>query len=85
PNDYMDIGERIQTTKQAFNVKQGIAPKDFTISARALGMPPLKTGANKGRTVQIDKFRSDYWDHFGWDRETGIPKPETLARLGIVG
>ncbi|MEN6475526.1 MAG: aldehyde ferredoxin oxidoreductase family protein [Syntrophaceae bacterium] len=84
PNDYMDIGERIQTIKQAFNVKHGIEPKQFRIHDRALGIPPLLTGANKGRTVAIDKLTHDYWEHFGWDPETGKPKPETLSKLGIT-
>jgi len=44
----------------------------------------LLTGANKGRTVAIDKLTHDYWEHFGWDPETGKPKPETLSKLGIT-
>ena len=83
PNEYMEIGERIQTIKQAFNVKHGIEPKQFRIHERALGVPPLLSGANKGRSVSIDKLTHGYWDHFGWDPETGKPKPETLTRLGI--
>jgi aldehyde:ferredoxin oxidoreductase len=83
PNDYMDIGERIQTIKQAFNVKHGIEPRDFKLSDRALGVPPLTEGANKGRSVAIDKLRRDYWQHFGWDQETGKPTEAALKRLGI--
>ena len=83
PNDYMDIGERIQTIKQAFNVKHGIDPRDYKISDRALGIPPLKDGANKGRSVPIDKLRHDYWAHFDWDPQTGKPTAASLKRLGI--
>lgn len=84
PDDYMDIGERIQTIKQAFNIKHGIEPKQFRVSDRALGIPPLSEGMNKGRTVAIDKLMHDYWAKFGWDPDTGKPKAETLARLGIT-
>jgi aldehyde:ferredoxin oxidoreductase len=83
PEEYMAIGERIQTIKQQFNVKQGIEPKSFKVNDRALGIPPLLEGANKGRTVEIDKLMSGYWTVFGWDADTGKPKDETLARLGI--
>jgi len=83
PNDYMDIGERIQTIKQAFNVKHGIEPRDYKLSDRALGLPPLAEGANKGRTVPIDKLRRDYWQCFDWDQETGKPTATALKRLGI--
>ncbi|PKN70343.1 MAG: aldehyde ferredoxin oxidoreductase [Deltaproteobacteria bacterium HGW-Deltaproteobacteria-12] len=83
PKDYMDIGERIQTTRQAFNIKQGKNPRDNRLSDRAVGIKPMTHGANKGRTVQIDKMMSDYWKLFGWDTKTGIPTDESMKRLGI--
>ncbi len=83
PEEYMTIGERIQTMKQDFNVKHGIEPKNNFISRRAQGNPPLKEGPNKGRSVDIEKLAADYWEQFGWDRITGKPKEETLKRLGI--
>lgn len=84
PEAYMEIGERIQTLKQAFNVKHGIEPKDNFISDRALGKIPQKEGANRGRSVDIEKMAPAYWEQFGWDRETGKPTEETLQRLKIV-
>lgn len=83
PAEYMTVGERIQTLKQSFNIKHGIRPKDFKISDRALGIPPQDRGANKGRTVDIEKMMQDYWEVFGWDRETGDPLEETVERLEI--
>ena len=83
PEEYMEIGERIQTLRQAFNVKHGIEPKNFKISDRAVGKPPLSGGANKGRTVDIDKMMEGYWEQFGWDIVTGKPGAECMARLDI--
>ncbi len=83
PAEYMIVGERIQTLKQSFNIKHGIRPKDFKISDRALGIPPQDRGANKGRTVDIEKMMQDYWEELGWDRETGDPLKDTVERLGI--
>ncbi len=83
PEDYMTVGERIQTLKQAFNVKHGVEPKNNFISSRALGVIPQKEGANKGRSVDIEKLASGYWEQFGWDAATGKPKEETLRKLGI--
>jgi aldehyde:ferredoxin oxidoreductase len=74
PGQYMDIGGRIQTLRQAFNVKHGIEPSKVAISRRALGIPPQKEGANKGRSVDLDPVVSDYWEEFGWDPGTGVPK-----------
>jgi len=81
--DYMEVGERIQTLKQLFNLKQGIDPLHVKMTDRALGRPPLESGANKGRRVPIEKLRQDYWVSLGWDPQTGKPKRGTLERLGL--
>lgn len=83
PGEYMDIGERIQTLKQEFNIKHGVEPKNNKLSDRGLGLPPQAEGANRGRTVLIDKMMGDYWQQFGWDPANGKPTADTLARLGI--
>ncbi|MGD9330123.1 MAG: aldehyde ferredoxin oxidoreductase family protein [Desulfobacterales bacterium] len=83
PADYMAMGERIQTLKQAFNIKHGIAPKSFKANPRTLGIPPPKAGANAGRSVDIDALMRAYWRQFGWDPETGRPGKAILARWGI--
>jgi aldehyde:ferredoxin oxidoreductase len=83
PEEYMEIGERIQTLKQAFNVRHGIEPRANFVSPLALGVPPQTQGANKGRTVDIEKLAPGYWEQFGWDARTGKPKSETLKRLEI--
>jgi aldehyde:ferredoxin oxidoreductase len=84
PADYLTIGDRIQTQKQAFNIKQGLDPRSFKASARALGIPPLSAGANRGRQVDLEKMRRDYWQALGWDPETGIPRPEKMQQLGLT-
>lgn len=84
PEEYMEIGERIQTLRQAFNVKHGIDPAENKLHDRAVGRPPLIQGANGGRTVDIEKMMSDYWKEFGWDPVTGTPTTQTLTRLGIA-
>jgi aldehyde:ferredoxin oxidoreductase len=83
PNEYMDIGERIQTIKQAFNIKQGVDPWKNKLNARGLGTPPQNAGANKNRTVPIDKMMADYWEMFGWDPATGKPTEKAMSKLGI--
>ncbi len=83
PEEYMEIGMRIQTLKQAFNIRHGVDPRANRLSDRALGIPPQPQGANKGRTVPIEKMMEDYWRQFGWDPSTGAPTGETLAGLGL--
>ncbi|MCX5852541.1 MAG: aldehyde ferredoxin oxidoreductase family protein [Deltaproteobacteria bacterium] len=83
PNDYMETGARIQTLRQAFNIKHGLTPKSFVVPDRVLGREPLVEGANKGRSVAIEPMMRDYWRLFGWDEGTGVPKAESMQQLGI--
>ena len=75
PRDYLEIGAHIQNVKQQFNIKQGIKPTDIKATARALGRPPLTAGANRGRSVAVEKMARDYWKVLGWDPKTGTPLP----------
>jgi aldehyde:ferredoxin oxidoreductase len=46
---------------------------------------PLPEGPSKGKTVDREKFeeeRLEYFNAAGWD-ENGVPKPETLKKLGL--
>ncbi len=79
PGDYLEVGARVQTVKQAFNVRHGIEPKSNRISDRALGIPPQEQGANRGRTVDVETMMADYWEQFGWERSTGKPSPAMAA------
>jgi aldehyde:ferredoxin oxidoreductase len=85
PEHYMEIGERIQTLKQAFNIRHGVDPRSFKPSDRVMGKPPQSKGANRGRSVDIEKMISDYYTQFGWDPETGKPSEESKAKLGFRG
>jgi aldehyde:ferredoxin oxidoreductase len=83
PRDYLEIGARIQTLKQQFNIKQGIDPAGIKVADRAIGRPPLTAGANRGRSVPIEKMVQDYWDALGWDPNTGTPRTRTKLNREI--
>ncbi|MBR3200092.1 MAG: aldehyde ferredoxin oxidoreductase family protein [Mogibacterium sp.] len=80
---YMEIGARIQTIRQMFNVKHGYEPADVKLPKRMQGMPPLKSGPLKGVTLKNDEQVAMHWKAFGWDEKTGHPLPETIEALGI--
>ena len=80
---YMEIGERIQTLRQLFNIKQGVDPASVKLPRRMLGDPPLPSGPLKGVTLRNREQVSAHWAAFGWDAVTGVPLPETVERLGI--
>jgi len=83
-DDYMEIGKRVQTMRQLFNVKQGIDPASVKLPGRALGYPSLRSGPLKGVKAPYAKEQvSLHWKVMGWDGETGVPAPETVEALGI--
>lgn len=84
PEQYMDIGNNIQQLKQAFNVKHDILPKENRVNDRLLGIPAQKKGANKDRTVDVETMMKDYWELFGWDRETGFPSKKAIEKITSV-
>jgi len=83
PDEYMQIGKRIQTLRHLFNIREGIDPSSVKMPGRAYGNPPPKIGANKGKSFDVYAMRERYWGAMGWDGETGIPLPETLETLGL--
>ncbi len=85
PEEYLDIGAQIQTLKQAFNIKHGIDPRTFRPGDRVIGKPAQTEGANRGRTVDMEKLISDYYGQFGWDSKTGRPTEEDIDHLRIRG
>lgn len=81
---YMEIGARIQTLRQMFNIKHGIAPSSFVLPSRMEGKPPLTNGPLKGIQLRNKEQVSLHWKAFGWDAETGEPLPETINAMGIA-
>jgi aldehyde:ferredoxin oxidoreductase len=79
--DFEGMGERINTLCRLFNVREGLSRAQDTLPARNLSQP-LPGGPARGQVVDLDPLLDEYYDLMGWDR-SGIPSPETLARLGL--
>lgn len=83
PDEYMEIGKRMQTLRQMFNIREGVDPISFKMHDRLAGAPPLKEGPNAGKTLPILEMMKGHWSAFGWDSVTGAPTAETIAKLGL--
>ena len=83
PQEYMQTGARIQALKQLFNHKQGISLR-HDINNRAVGLPPMRHGANRGRTLDMGTMVRAYYTASGWDEHTGLPTQATLETLGLL-
>jgi aldehyde:ferredoxin oxidoreductase len=76
-------GERIQTLRHAFNVREGLRPADFKLPDRLIGKPPLTSGPTAGVTIDIDTLVREYYQAMAWDVETGVPSRDRLQKLGL--
>lgn len=83
PQEYLRIGQRIQTLRQMFNIRQGIDPRRIRISARLTGHPAQQSGPNRGVSYELEPLVSTYWQEMGWDAATGIPTRAVLDDLDL--
>ncbi|MBS7638982.1 MAG: aldehyde ferredoxin oxidoreductase family protein [Candidatus Bathyarchaeia archaeon] len=80
----IEAGERIYNIKRMFNVKCGISRKDDTLPYRIMheGLREGGTLGNRISPEELDIMLKEYYMVRGWD-ENGIPRAETLRRLGL--
>lgn len=81
--DLLDVGARIASLQQAFNIRAGIAPAEVYIHPRAVGDPPLDDGPTKGVTVDLEALVRVFYREMGWSEETGWPTRDRLEALGL--
>lgn len=78
----LEAGRRIETVRQAFNLREGLSPEYFNMPKRMIEAP--KSGPLAGRNFDFDTLRKRYYEVIGWDTETGKPSDKTIADLGIM-
>lgn len=82
-DELLEVGERIQALRQAFNWREGIRPGDWRVPDRALGRPPQTVGPTAGITVDVEQMARSYYQAMAYDPESGRPLPDRLRALGL--
>jgi len=86
PLDIWNAADRAYNIERLFNIREGLTRKDDWLSDRyydeetTRGIPIAR-----GKTIDRKKFTKmidEYYEYHGWD-ENGVPRPETLKKLGI--
>ena len=83
--ELLEVGERRVNMMRAFNAREGIARDQDKLPAKFFDRP-LKGGPSDGVKVDKAQFEAalqEYYRQCGWDESSGIPKRETLERLGL--
>lgn len=81
PSELLETGERIQTMRQLFNIREGIEPNDFQLPLRL--SQPADIGPLKDIPVNFNLLRRQYYEGMGWST-TGYPLPSRLNELGLA-
>lgn len=80
--ELMRDGERIVNLERAFNLREGLSHLDDTLPERML-KEALPDGPAKGQVIDIEPMVKEYYEFRGWSRESGYPKREKLAEIGL--
>ncbi len=79
-----EIACRVHTLERHFNCREGLRRRDEILPHRFMN-EEIPSGPSKGlRTTpeELQAMLNDYYDLRGWDRD-GVPKEETLVKLGL--
>jgi aldehyde:ferredoxin oxidoreductase len=77
------LGARRLNMLRAFNAREGAGRDRDTLPKRVF--EPLQGGKTDGQALPREEFETaleQYYELAGWDAASGMPRPETLARLG---
>ncbi len=79
----LKAGRRAINLMRVYNVRAGHTPSLERPSFR-YGSAPVD-GPNVGKSIMphLDDMLDNYYNLVGWDRKTGLPRPETLTELGL--
>ena len=91
PTELWEIAERCNMMERLFNLREGLDRDDLEkgdmLNHRYFDEPVLRGAPGVvGLSIDRERFlgmRAEFYEHKGLD-ENGVPKPETLERLGIA-
>lgn len=84
PKELKIAGERIYTLERMMLLREGISRKDDILPKRYFE-EPIPEGPARGEVIlreEFDRMLDENYHLHGWD-ENGVPKKETLRRLGL--
>jgi len=80
--EFANLGLRSFTYRHAFNLREGMDRKSFTLSPRLTKSPPPQTGPLAGITVDNERLADNFFEALHWDKSTLYPARETLEEIG---
>jgi aldehyde:ferredoxin oxidoreductase len=86
PQEIWEVADRAYTVERLFNIREGLTRKHDWLVDRYFDEPtPVGLPIVRGKKIDREKFKKmidEYYELHGWD-ENGVPRPETLEKLGL--
>lgn len=82
-DECLKIGRRAVNLMRVYNIRCGLTPDTEHPSPRYGSTPSDGPAKSVSISSHWNEMRSNYYNLMGWDKETGIPLPETLTDLGL--
>jgi aldehyde:ferredoxin oxidoreductase len=79
--ELLRVGERAWNLKRVINQRLGLRREHDRLPKILL--QPYAEGGASGYQVPFEEMLAGYYRARGWDAETGMPTPDTLAALGL--
>ena len=82
--ELLKIADRTLTTFRLFNIRDGFTEADDRLPERFY--QPKTDGILSDKPLdpaKMEEAKRYYYELMGWDRQSGVPKPETLSKLGL--
>jgi aldehyde:ferredoxin oxidoreductase len=79
----LKVGRRIQTLRQAFNLREGANTGEWQLPQRVTSV--LSAGPTAGRKFDWKTVKEKGYAALGWDAASGKPLDSTLKELGLEG
>ena len=84
-DEMQEIGQRRVNLMRAFNIREGLGRADDDLPKK-LYQKALEGGRSDGVLLNQNEIQAGvdmYYEHAGWESETGLPKRSTLAGIGL--
>ena len=83
--ELLQAGERAINIQRLFNIREGITAKDDFLPERVRLIPEFGkySAENDVEIRDLEGMLAEYYEARGWDSESGAPKAEKLAELGL--
>ena len=80
-DELLKAGERVWNLERLFNLRAGFSGQDDRLPERFI-KEPLEGGPAQGQVSHVPEMLPHYYQLRDWS-EDGVPRPETLNRLGL--